>query len=94
MPTKERARSTQLSGDHGSLGREIGERLSGQDDDVGALAAAQPIQQPQRRREIGIDARAACRLDIARQGCEPRPSGPASRARERHFPSEAFPASI
>ena len=34
----------------------------GQDDDVGGLAAAQAIQQPERRREIGIDARAARRL--------------------------------
>ena len=36
--------------------------FAGQDHDVGALAAAQPIQQRQRRREIGIDARAAFRL--------------------------------
>jgi hypothetical protein len=47
---------------HGSLACEIVERLLGQYDDVGILATAQAIQQAERRREIGIDARAACRL--------------------------------
>ena len=45
--------------DHVAMGGEVVERLLGQYDDVGRLAAAQPIQQPQRRREIGIDTRAA-----------------------------------
>ncbi len=43
--------------DHRSLRREIVEPLAGQNDHVSALAAAQTIQQRQRRREIGIDAR-------------------------------------
>jgi hypothetical protein len=42
--------------DHASLADEIVEPLPRQYDDIGRLAAAQSIQQSQRRREIGIDA--------------------------------------
>src|SRR5260370_38620001 len=38
------------------------EPLAGQDDDVGTLPVAQAIEQPQRRRKISIDPRAAGRL--------------------------------
>jgi hypothetical protein len=41
-----------------SVRGEIVEPLAGQDDDVSGFAIAQAVQQPKRRREIRIDARA------------------------------------
>ena len=71
---------------------EIVERLAGQDDDVGALAAAQPIQQRQRRREIGIDARAAFRLETCRQDCDTAPFRASVESTRTAFPSKLGPA--
>ena len=52
---------------HAPLAGHVVQSLAGQDDDVGALAAAQAIQQRQCRREIGIDAHAAGGLIMSGQ---------------------------
>jgi hypothetical protein len=57
-------------GHDGLFRREIGERLPGQDDDVGDFAIAQAIEQRQRRPEIGIDARAAASLVSPRKAAD------------------------
>ena len=52
---------------HPSLICELVEALLGQDDNVGALTAAQAVEQRQRRREIGVDPRAAFRFIACRE---------------------------
>jgi hypothetical protein len=52
---------------HAPLAGHVIQSLAGQNDDVGALAAAQAIQQRQGRREIGIDVHAAGGLIMSGQ---------------------------
>ncbi|MGY4409591.1 hypothetical protein ACVWW4_001327 [Bradyrhizobium sp. LB7.1] len=42
-------------GDHAALADHLVEPLTGEDHEVGGLAVAQPLQQGQGRREVGID---------------------------------------
>lgn len=42
-------------GDHTALADHLVEPFAGEDDEIGGLAVAQPFEQRQRRREIGID---------------------------------------
>ena len=65
---------------HAPLACDLVEPLAGQDDDVGSLTGAQPLQQRQCRSEIGVDTRAAGRLILAGQAVD----GALQRQRREH----------